>query len=119
MSRIKQIVGAAVVAAALVAPASASASYSITQHQAEINALDAAETLYAGNDVTADDSWCHPQGVLIGEAGSRYRGRYHRWSCFWTGTDGDYADVYGVLRITGHTGNRYGYLAVYGGMKWA
>jgi hypothetical protein len=116
---VKTMIAAAVAAAALVAPATASASggYFVGQREAQADATDAAEHRYAGNGVEADGAYCYPQGYPVR---GRYSGdRWHRWTCTWLGTDEDGADVYGQFRITGHSNGTYGYLAVRGGLHWS
>jgi hypothetical protein len=100
--------GAAAVALAL--PATASASYTISKAQAQWDARDAARTLYADYGVTfnATSSSCRPQYT-------RYDRRYtyHRWVCGWaTRVDGD--AMGGVLLITGHSDGTFGYRALRG-----
>lgn len=112
-----RLLAAAIAVAALLAlPGVASAdTYWINQRTAERLVKDAAEARYSGNDVIASDSACRPQGYTQWR---RYSGYWHRWTCYWEGTDTDGADVYGFFRITGHTGSRYGYKPVLGGMRW-
>lgn len=112
----KKITAAIVLGAALLAPATASASYNTTQGQAEVNAMDAAEYRYAANGVDATGAWCYPQGHFTNNM--RIPGYWHRWVCTWVGTDDEDSSVYGHFRITGHTGNRYGYLPLMGGLRW-
>lgn len=109
---------AAVAAAILAAvPATANASYTIPQGRAEAHAIDAADFRYEPWGVEATSAWCYPQGHY--SPNSDYApGRYHRWVCSWVGTDGDGLDVHGAFRITGHTGNRYGYMPLFGGLRW-
>jgi hypothetical protein len=117
----KKTVVAVVLGAALLVPSAAQASYNITQRQAEVYAADAAVDRYGDRwGVTAEGGAdCRPQSNFGGSVYSFHPGRYHRWTCLWTGTDGDYADVYGWFRITGHNGYYdYGYLPVFGGLKW-
>jgi hypothetical protein len=104
-------IAAAVTVAALVLPAAASADYTISKAQAQWNARDAARALYGDSGVTFNhtSSTCRPQGV-------RYDRRYtyHRWVCGWAGYVGDGTYASGLLRITGHTGDTYGYLTLRG-----
>lgn len=117
MHHTKKIALAAVVAGALIAPAGASASYNITQRAAEADVIDAAEFRYEPWGVSAEGSFCAPQGT---EPESRHvYGRYHRWTCTWVGTDDEGADVYGQFRITGHSDGTYGYMPVRGGLRWS
>lgn len=115
---LRRLATAALTVAALAAlPATAGASYSIPQHRAESDAVDAANTRYEPWGVEASSAWCYPQGHY--SPNSDYApGRYHRWVCGWVGTDGEGSDVRGVFRITGHTGDVYGYLPLFGGLKW-
>lgn len=116
---IKKIAAATVVAAALVAPATASASYRITQGDAEVTTLGIAEKEYGdGWGVVATGSRCRPQGRGQGVDGRTWRGRYHRWVCLWVGTDFDDADVYGNFIVAGQSGGGYRYQAVFGGLRW-
>lgn len=117
MYHAKKIALAAVVAGALIAPAGASASYNMSQGQAEADVADAAEFRYEPWGVSVDDTFCAPQGTQ--PESRRVYGRYHRWTCTWTGYDGDGAEVYGQFRITGHTGDNYGYMPVRGGLRWS
>lgn len=113
---IKKIALAAVVAGALIAPATASASYTIPQREAQEDALDAAEYRYVANGVDATGAWCYPQGHFTNRM--RIPGYWHRWACTWVGTDDEGSSVYGQFRITGHSGNRYGYMPLGGGLRW-
>ena len=112
-----RILAPLIAAAALLASvAPANASYTITKHQAEINARDAAETKYGdqyGIRFGSTSAVCKPQFIQY-EPGFTY----HRWICGWAGPDaaGDVAS--GVFRITGHSGNSYGYL-VLRGINWS
>jgi hypothetical protein len=100
------------------APALASASYTITNGQADRYARIAAETKYSANGVDATGSTCRPQGVTGRNLGyGQWSGRTHRWVCKWVGTDGDYDDVGGFFRVTGHSDGTFGYLALYGGLR--
>jgi len=100
-------------ATAGIAASEADASYYLSKRQAQADARDAAETRYAGNGVIADAAACRPQFERI-----RPGYDYHRWVCAWVGTDGDGAEVYGHLRITGHSNDTYGYMPLYGGLRW-
>lgn len=116
----KKFIVLAALAAALAIPASAQASYSISQNTAEANVRDAAEYKYGDlYGVTVDVEYCRPQGLPSNSVSKRYYGVYlHRWTCIWVGTDSDGADVGGAFRITGHSNGNYGYLPVGGGIRW-
>jgi hypothetical protein len=115
----KAVLVAATIAVALILPSTASAAYYIPQREAELNALDAADTRYGDRwGVTSDDSYCRPQGRPYISIHKRYAGVYHRWTCIWVGEDGEGADVAGAFRITGHSDGHYGYLQVGGGLRW-
>lgn len=75
-----------------------------------------AEYRYSGNGVRADASACRPQGTLDSLANLKrhWYGTCHRW----VGYDEDGADVAGSFRITGHSNGNYGYLPLYGGLRW-
>jgi hypothetical protein len=115
MKRIIIILALALVAAV---PATASASYTISQRAAQSDARIAAEDRYSGNGVSADGASCRPQGYTWSQRSYWRRYTWHRWVCSWWGSDGDDASVYGVFRITGHTGDYFGYLALNGGLRW-
>jgi hypothetical protein len=112
------ILGATVVAAALVAPSAANASdsYYISKAQAERNVRDAAEMEY-GEDygITYEDTsaYCRPQG----RAHAKRDYIYHRWVCGWAGPDYDGDTASGRVRIIGHSGDRYSYL-ILRGITW-
>lgn len=103
--------------ATLAVPSVASANYYITQRVAESAVKQSAEDRYYDNGVDAKGSYCYPQFHKY-VAGKRYAYTWHRWTCVWYGFDGDMDAVYGAFRITGHTGNNYGYLPIGGGLKW-
>jgi hypothetical protein len=92
----------------------AHASYFLSKGQAQTNARDAAEYKYAGNGVEANGSYCRPQFTV-----RRPGYDYHRWVCTWVGTDEDGADVYGTLRIDGHSDGTFGYTPLSGGLRWS
>jgi len=102
----RKTIAASAALLALAAPAAASASYTISRADAALNARDAASRLYGDDGVTFNNTstYCRPQW-------ERYDRRYtyHRWSCRWASIR-----YTGVLRITGHTGHTYGYLALRG-----
>jgi hypothetical protein len=99
-------------AAALGAPAAASAGYTITKSEAQRFARDAAERRY-GDDYgirsSTTKSSCRPQF-------RRYNPRYayHRWACYWAAPDGNGDVAAGRLRITGHSDGSYGHLVLIG-----
>ena len=114
--KVGRFIAPLVAALALLVPAAAAnASYTISKRQAELNARDAAEFKYGdlyGISFGRTSASCKPQFV-------RYDARYnyHRWVCGWAGEDSDSDLAGGVIRITGHTGNSYGY-AVLRGISW-
>ena len=105
-SRIIAAVVAVAALAAVVAPASASASYTISKLEAQQNTRDAVHTLY---DVGLTSTSCRPQGTSYDR---RYT--YHRWVCGWAARTHDGDMVSGALRITGHSDDTYGYLVLRG-----
>jgi hypothetical protein len=103
-------------APAAAAGAGAGDSYYLSKSQAERNVRDAAETLYNENyGIVYEDTgaWCRPQGAKRARRGFVY----HRWVCTWAGRDWEGDTAYGAMRVTGHSGNRYGY-KVLRGIHW-
>ena len=94
--------------------------YTISQKAAQHYAMAAAETRYESNGVEALDSYCEPQFVRKSDRKRTNWTRYnwHRWVCVWVGFDGDVEDVYGGMRITGHSNGTYGYMPLFGGLQW-
>jgi hypothetical protein len=104
----------AVAVGSLAFAGTANADYYIGKRQAQINARDAAETRYAGNGVTAKAASCRPQWATRADSGYIY----HRWVCAWVGYDADGDDVHGFFRITGQSDDTFGYMPLYGGLRW-
>ena len=92
--------------------------YYVSQRYAENAVKQAAEARYEGNGVTARRSLCSPQGTPSSSHQVTFPGRYHRWTCWWDGRDDEERAVYGFFRITGHSNDTFGNLAVLGGLSW-
>lgn len=106
---------AAVAAAALLAvPAMASASYTISRGEAQLQTRHIAADLYSDYGIRFGRSgaYCEPQFVKYNP---RYT--YHRWVCTWAGRDWDGDMAYGRMRITGHSSGTIGYI-VLSGIHW-
>jgi hypothetical protein len=105
---------------ALAAPAMASASYTIGKGQAERDTRDAAEIRYSPWGVDAGGAYCRPQGYGMSRSEERQWRRYtwHRWVCTWVGSDEGGRSVYGSFRIDGHSDGTFGYMPMYGGLRW-
>ena len=114
----KTIAAAATLALAVTAAPASASGYHVSQREAERLVVQAAELRYEANGVTADDSYCRPQGRPSSKLNQPFSGRYHRWVCTWVGTDIDSDDVYGTFRITGHSDGTFGFLPLYGGLRW-
>lgn len=110
----RKLILAATILGALIVPTVASADYTITRAEASYQARDAARTLYGSYGITFNGTIarCRPQSTSYDRDYT-----YHRWVCGWAGRDRDGDVASGTLRITGHTGDNYGYL-VLRGIHW-
>lgn len=114
----KVVVGALASLSILVAAAPASASYNITQRDAENTTLRIAEKEYADRwGVATNDSFCYPQSRFRAHT-EYFPGRWHRWTCTWTGTDFEGTYVHGSFIVAGQSRGGYRYQQVYGGLSW-
>ena len=92
--------------------------YTISKIEAQQDVSDAAEFKYQQFDVTVVAAACSPQFVNKPESYWR-KYTWHSWKCGWIGFDGDGDDVWGGMRITGHSNGTYGYLLLpHGGIHW-
>src|SRR5262245_6742423 len=103
------IMGAALVAA-LVLAAPASASSYLSKPEAKAATRQAVRVQYAGLGLHRISIRCHPQ------YGERYRPGwvYPRWACSWAATDYEGDIVFGKMRIVGAPGDRFTYKPVVG-----
>lgn len=106
----RRLIAAGVCVGALVLAQTAGANYYIDKQTAESNATIAAEIVY----ITVGElgASCRPQ-YQFGKINKWRDYRWHRWVCEWSGL-GPRSGVEGTFRITGHTGNKFGYLVLRG-----
>ena len=99
------------------ADAHASSGYTMSKIEAQSAVEEAAEYKYERWDVTVLGTACAPQYVNKPQSYWR-KYTWHRWKCAWVGIDENGDDVWGGMRITGHSNGTYGYLPLAGGLHW-
>jgi|GEM_PF-3603706 len=91
--------------------------YTMSKVEAQAAVQEAAEYKYERWGIVAVASVCMPQYVNKPESYWR-KYTWHRWKCGWVGFDEDGDDVWGAMRITGHSNGSYGYMPILGGLRW-
>ena len=102
------IIGAALVALAIIPSVASASGYNLTQKQAQRDARTAAYDLYTfGSDPV--HTYCYPQGHRPSGGTPRYPGYYHRWGCVWVG-----GGSYGLIRVAGNSDGDFSYRVILG-----